>query len=262
LKLEEWADRYNDADWPKQRLLPIHIKSAADKNFEGVNIIWALGSMTKPIIPALIQLLQSPDREIAENAMNALPGAGTNAIPPLIELLNNPDKEVRLRAAITLGDFFRPKVPPNESNGSLIVTGSENFRSQARAAVPVLLSYLDSREINLIQRTRVIHALGLIREDAPVVVPILIHHIQSETNRMDEIIRGNYFWALGSFGTNAEVVVPFLIHILESNPAQPNSWDKEQALGNLLRINPEIAKPFLEKWKASLTNSINPLPVR
>lgn len=85
--LEGWAERYNFSDWPKQRRFPIYIKSADEKNFEGDNIIWALGSVAKPAIPELIRLLQSRDREIAESAMTALPGIGTNAIPPLLHFL-------------------------------------------------------------------------------------------------------------------------------------------------------------------------------
>jgi hypothetical protein len=185
IKWEEWTHHYN---FP-----------ALDKRYEGANIIWALGPVTKPIVPDLVRLLQSPDRNIVEDLMLALPGAGTNAIPPLIELLNSADKNVRLRAAIALGDFFRPKIPPNESGGSLIVAGSEDFRSQAGAAVPVLLEYLERRDIDYVTHIRIIRALGLIKEDVAVVVPILIRHIQNDADWM----RGNYFWALGNFGTNA-----------------------------------------------------------
>ncbi|MGH7990075.1 MAG: HEAT repeat domain-containing protein [Limisphaerales bacterium] len=259
-KLEEWIDQYNydavnhNLGIPKDQRrsqFPIRVTPAWDQHYYGANIICALGPAAKPIIPDLIRLLENQD-QLDDETVTALLGAGTNAIPPLIELLDSTNQDVRLRAAVTLGDFFRPKISPAESNGSLIVTGSKDFRSQARAAVPVLLQYLDSGDINSLWRIRVLRALGLIGEDASVVVPILIRHIQSETN---EFIRGNYFEALGSFGTNAKPVVPFLINILKSNPSQSNSWDKAQALGNLMRIDPEIAKPFLERWKASLTNA-------
>jgi hypothetical protein len=56
---------------------------------------------------------------------------------------------------------------------------------------------------------------------------------------------------LGNLGTNAGPAVPLLVHILESNPAEFHSSTKEQALGNLMKIDPDTAKPFVQKWKAS-----------
>ena len=244
VKWENWTRRYN---FP-----------AVDKHYEGVNIIWALGTMTKPIVPDLVDLLKSRNTEITEDIRYALPGAGTNAIPPLLKLLNNPDKEIRLRAALVLGDFFRSKIPPNESNGSLIVAGSESFRSQVAAAVPVLLSGLNDPELNLIQHIRVIRALGLMREDAPVVVPILIHRLQIETNRMtDMLVRANYFSALGDYGTNAAAAVPLLVHILESKPYGLDFPPTENVLVNLWQIDSAAALPFIEKWQGWTTNLLN-----
>ena len=112
---------------------------------------------------------------------------------------------------------------------------------QAAAAVPVLLQSLDDPDPStqrfqtisawgLINthpgtlllpppslRPRAIRALGLIREDAPVVVPVLVRHIQSDTNWVS-LVRGNYCWALACFGTNAESAVPVLVHLLQENP--------------------------------------------
>lgn len=259
--LAEWIAHYNDNHWPKH--FPIYIKPDWEKNFEGVNIIWALGPVAKPIIPDLIRLLQSQNRQIAETAMMALPGAGTNAIPPLLELLSNPDENVRLRAAIALGDFFRPQMPPDKSGDSLIVNGSENFRSQAGAAVPVLLQSFDNQKLDSVARSRAIHALGLIRENAPTVVPVLIRHIQSETNGIiDYVSRGNYFWALGCYGTNAESAVPILVNLLKSmvESSNKNDFPFVPPLVALQKINPAVAKPFMEKWKVGQTNSTNLSP--
>jgi HEAT repeats len=257
-RLEEWSYRYNNYiydNYPSEGRFTFHITWADDKHFAAINIVWALGSMTKPIIPDLIQLLQSRDPEIAENMMYALPGAGTNAIPPLIKLLNSPDKNVRLRAAIVLGDFFNPQMPANESGSALIVAGSEAFRSQARAAVPVLLHCIDSRDRNLTMRIRAIRALGLIREDASTVVPILVHHLQSETN--DFLLPSDYISALGNFGTNAKPAVPILVHILESKPDGTHYLPpKAFVLVALWKIDPEADRPFVEKWKASQTNGL------
>lgn len=188
-KLEE-CTKYNS-----DGIVKYIITTEWEKHYEGANIIWALGPMAEPTIPSLIRLLQSPDRDIAEGAMYALPGTGANAIPPLIELLGNANKDFRIRAATALGHFGR----------------------QTRAAAI-----------------------------APIVVPAMVRCIQTETNDI-------YFWALGNFGTNAKPAVPVLTNILESK--LPFHTPKPAALGALDRIDPETAKPFVEKWKASLTNA-------
>lgn len=257
-RLTEWAERYDANHWPKH--FPVQIQSAGEKNFEGINIIWALGAMAEPAIPDLIRLLQNQNRQAAETARLALPGVGTNAIPPLLKLLSAPDANIRLRAAIILGDFFRPKMPPAESGGSLMVAGSEDFRSQASVAVPVLLQSLDNRELNSVTHIRIIQALGWIREDAPVVVPALIRHIQSETNgKPDYWLHRNYFRALGSYETNAEAAVPLLISLLQpmtessNNPAFVH-FSYAPALDALQKIDPAAAKPFVAEWKAHLSD--------
>jgi HEAT repeat protein len=191
-RVEQWVDKYNsnieeyNQDYSKDQWhSEIHFNFvwADEKHSEGCNIVWALGSLTKPIIPDLVQLLKSDDRDIVADAMFfTLAGAGTNAIPPLLELLKDGNSEVRLRAAIALASFFIPQKPAKESNGSLIVPGSENFRTPARATIPVLLAGLENRELDLITRLQVIQALGLIHEDASTVAPILFRHIQKETN--------------------------------------------------------------------------------
>jgi hypothetical protein len=156
---------------------------AREKHFEGCNIVWALGSVTKPIAPDLARLLKSDDQDIVADAMFfTLAGAGTNAIPPLLELLKDGNSEVRLRAAITLASFFNLQKPANKSNGLLIVPDIENFRAQACAAIPVLLAGLENQKLDLITRLQTIQALGLIREDASTVVPILNRYIKSENN--------------------------------------------------------------------------------
>lgn len=254
--LAEWIEQYDGDHWPAR--FPIYIKLDWEKNFEGVNIIWALGDEAKPIIPDLIRLLRSQDRETVEEAKLALPGVGTNAIPPLLQLLNDSDKNVRLRAAIVLGDFFSPKMPLTKSDGSLIVAGSEDFRSQASAAVLVLLQSLDDQKLDSVTRSRAIHALGLIREDAPTVVPVLIQHIQSETNGVaGYITRGNYFWALGCYGTNAESAVPMLVNLLKPmiESSNENDFPFVSPLVALQKINPEAARPFMAEWKAHLSGA-------
>ena len=231
-KLEDWSDDWNG----KHENFEIHITTAMDKQNEGMNIIWALGPMAKPAIPDLIKMLENKDQEIAGGAMHALQGIGAGTIPPLIELLYNPNPEFRMRAASVLG-MMEPK---------------------AHTAVPALLQCLEDKNEGV--RLNAVRSLGLIREDAPIVVPSLVRCLEEETNNP---IPWDYFIAFGHFGTNAKPAVPILIKIIESQKINymPPVWG---ALGALNKIDPEAAQPFIEKWKASVTNasSVNPPPIQ
>jgi HEAT repeat protein len=250
-KLEEWIDQHNydvendNLGLPKDQWrseIPVNFTSAGEKHYKGANIIWALGPMAKPIIPDLIRLLENQD-QLYDDTMRALLSAGTNAIPPLVKLLDNANPEVRLRAAFVLADFFRPMIPLTPGS-PLIVVGSEHFRPEARAAVPLLLQCLENQKLDQVTRIRAIYSLGLIHEDASVVVPAMIRHMQTQTNNW--ILSSDYIRVLGNFGTNAKPAVPMLIQILESEPEGPNkdySPLKIDAMAALSKIGPEAAKP-------------------
>ena len=157
--------------------------------------------MSQPAIPTLIELLQSKDEGVAEDAMMALPGTGTNAIPPLEELLHDPNELIRVRAAIALADFG----------------------SQGRAAIPVLLRCLDNfsfknRSVYFLMQIHAIRALGKIKEAPDVVVPAIIHRMQNENNWM---IFNSCLTTLQKFGTNAAMAIPFLNGLLEPNSKKP-----------------------------------------
>ena len=263
-KLEEWIDQYNyeavnhNLGLPKDQWrsqFPIRVTPAWDQHYYGANIIWALGPAAKPIIPDLIRLLENQD-QLYDDTMTALLGTGTNAIPPLLKLLDSANPEVRLRAAIVLGNFFQPKEPLTPTR-ALVVAGSEDFRLEARAAVPVLLQYLENPNQNSLTRARVIYSLDLIHEDASIAVPAILRLMRSQTNQW---MFPGYIQVLGNYGTNAKPAVPLLVHILESDsrfpsPESPAGYRQAWVLGALEKIDPETAKPFVKKWKGSQTNS-------
>jgi hypothetical protein len=129
-----------------------------EKHEEGAAIIWALGPVAEPVIPSLIQLLQSQDRDIGLHIVDVLWGVGTNTIPPLIELLDNTNKVVRIRAVAALGHFGREAHAANvapmvvsaivhciqtETNG-MYFWALGNFGTNAELSVPVLTNLLGS----------------------------------------------------------------------------------------------------------------------
>ncbi len=240
-EIEGWIAQYNDQveeyngmhprnKWRSEIQVPF--TPAAGKQNEGGNIIWALGPKAAPAIPALIQLLQSQDEALPWSATYALPGIGTNAIPPLMALLNSTNRDIRLRAMSAL----------------------ELFGPEAQMAVPALLQCLGSPDPAT--RIRAVGSLGSIKADAPLVVPAIVRCIESDTNNMSQFL---CFWALWRFGTNAKSAAPVLVNILKSDPqfpspASPGGYLEGSVVGALAKIDPEAAKPFLEKWKASQTN--------
>ena len=244
-QLAEWVEQYDNDHWTNR--FPIHIKPDWQKNCDGISIIWALGPAAEPAVPVLTQWLQSQDRQIAEIAMLALPGVGTNAIPPLEQLLNSPRQDVRIRAAIILAEHFSP---------------------QAHPAVPVLLECLGNQKLDVLTRYRAIYSLSVIKQDSPAIVPVMIRYIQGETNNLtlqnpDSGALGDCFRALGNFGTNATPAVPLLVDILRSDPKFPapeSPGFSGEALGTLKKIDPEAAKPFLERWNAALAALTNAPP--
>jgi HEAT repeat protein len=239
--IEDWVNRYNDQvgeynethsqrEWRSE--IQVHLTTAADKQYEGGNIIWALGPKATPAIPALIQLLQNQDETFVPVASYALRGIGPNAVLPVMALLHSTNRVIRFRA----------------------ISALELFGPEARMAVPALVQCLASPD----RATRVcaVRSLGTIKAEAPLVVPAIIRCIQTDTNYMDRLA---YFPALGSFGTNAKAAAPLLVHFLESDsrfpsPESPAGYFQARVLGALQRIDPETAKPFMEKWKAGLTN--------
>lgn len=197
MKLEEWAQWYNYHDWPNQRRHPIYIKSAGEKQFAGVNIIWALGDKAKPIVPDLIQLLQSKDGEVAEDAMLALPGVGTNAILPLIELLNDPNEDIQTRAATSLGYFGRqtnsvvcaPMIVPvfvrrvEVKTNNIYFWALGNFGTNATSAIPILLNILKSKSSWAPPKPAALGALN--RINPQMAVPFIKQWQNDLTNTLD-----------------------------------------------------------------------------
>lgn len=244
--IQDWVNGHNDqvAEYNEMHSrneqrseIQVHLTMAADKQEEGGNIIWALGPKAVPAIPALIQLLQGQDETFVTIADYALRGIGTNAVPPLVMLVADTNSLVRYRAIQGLG----------------------LFGSQGRTAVPALVQCLESPD----PTTRYYSAasLGTIKADAPLVVPALVQCLKSGTNDVSWV---SYILALGNFGTRAKPAVPLLVNILESDPHFPSpespgdSLRQGWVLGTLRKIDPETAKPFLEKWKASVTNEVPP----
>ena len=218
-----FSDRIED--WMDDRDGGIHIVPAYEKQNKGINIIRALGPMAKPIIPDLVRLLRH--KESAGAAAMALGGIGPDAIPSLVECITDTNEYGRIHAIRALQDMG----------------------DQGRPAVPALIRCL--KDENHTVRLEAAISLRWTGGDPAVVVPAIVQCLDEET---DSFQSTRIIAVLAGFGTNARPAIPELVGIIESH----NANIAIHALGALRKIDPETAKPYIKKWKASHTNEFLP----
>ena len=255
-KLEEWLGKQKLYGVPVAELYGFHQVVAENPHAQSWEIFAALGSIGKPAIPSLIKLLGNSDRDVADTASSDLVYIGSDTIPSLINVLTNHNAQIRENAAVSLGglgESFRQVTEIKGTNGGVgyaMGAVQERFKPQIQPVLPALLQCLKDED----RRVRSAAAFALMQCDADPssAVPALIAALEKETNySMSEI-----FYALGHYKTNASAAVPLLLKIvkLQQRPLPIND-----ALNALHRIDPEAAKQFIEKWKASIT-SMNAIP--
>ena len=238
---------------------------------QSIGIFSLLGPAAKPAIPALVKALHSRNTGVANTAAEDLSAIGPAAIGPFVEMLTDSNVQVRRWAAAALEFLPTPKsaVPALElrlkDEDSLVRANAAlalgRFGTNSPATVVQALLNALQTETNFMAATTFLGVLGMIKKDAPLVVPAIVRYMQRETNNWLEL--SGPIHVLELFGTNAKPAVPVLVNLLESNPQFPSpespaGYRRAWVLGALEKIDPETAKPFVEKWKASMTNL--PLP--
>jgi HEAT repeat protein len=135
-----------------------------------------------PDVGALVRDLQSTDPQLAGRANLALIGIGEPVVPALLELLGSPDPRVRKVAANTLwglGAKARAAAPAlaaalADEDPELRVMAAmalEGIGPEAQPAVPALVRALNDRDTEL--RQRAAKALGAMGPAAAGAVPAL-----------------------------------------------------------------------------------------
>lgn len=209
------------------KLLGCQLMSERAARARSWRIFHTLGPAARPAIPALIQLLQDTNREIAAIASSDLICIGPEVIPPMIELLTNQNARLRAGAAMTLTGLGR------------------DFQAQMRPALPLLLRCLNDEDLQM--RVRAAYTLEMFEGDAPAIVPALIESLKRETNAYVLMSVGR---ALASFGTNAQAAIPVLVEDMRSDESGRARFD----LMALRRISPEIADAYFQKLNMARTN--------
>lgn len=107
--------------------------------------------------------------------------------------------------------------------------------------VSVLLPSLKDKDEGVREMTAI--ALGDIHQEPKQVVPALFACIDAETNPAS-LVPNYALGAIGQFRTNAKPWSPILYEMIVSNGF--NTWPRD-GIGALNKINPEMAKPLIEK---------------
>jgi hypothetical protein len=119
----------------------------------------------------------------------------------------------------------------------------------------VLLPGLKDKDEGVREMTAL--ALGDIHQEPERVVPALFACIDAETNPAS-LVPNYTLRAIGQFGTNARPWSPILAGMIESN--RFHYW--LNPLGTLNSIDPETAKPLIEKRDADYSNRVKQAQAR
>jgi HEAT repeats len=172
----------------KQSFVPTHLRTDFEYHNMALAGFQALGPIAKPAVPAMIDLLNDPYYRFgAALYLGRIGPAASNAVPMLLPWLDEEDVALRFSAANALGGIGR---------------GTQE-------AAPALLKHL--KDPNEFVRDSVLLALGKLHAEPELVVPILIHDLQTRRRLSRYRIR-----ALGAFGAEAKQAVPVLLELYRS----------------------------------------------
>jgi HEAT repeat protein len=185
----------------------------ADKQEErhkGANGLMELGPEVAEVIPALTELLDTPDIELRESVVRVLlvaPRSAQLALPKLLRILKD-------------------KSPGTESLRMYVISLLERMGPPGREAIPILLQILET-EGPVMQRYAVF-GLAELGQDDPRVVPALLKGLSQ-----DEItVKHSAACALAWLRKEPEKTVSAMLQILTSYPFK----DEEVALSTRLSL--------------------------
>jgi HEAT repeat protein len=193
----------------KQSRFKVPVPMADEDRRRAALALHALGPMAKPAIPELTRYLN--DYPAGKSAAIALAGIGPEGWAVLTQALTNKNGWTTICAAWALGNH--------------------------RATVPGTVAALIGQVTNSTGGSAALTewALAEIGQDSEVVVPVLIHSLQSSSAND---VRWSAAQALGKFGTNALSAVPALLQAQQQDSdAQVRNYAKD----SLKLIDPDAA---------------------
>jgi hypothetical protein len=120
----------------------------------------------------------------------------------------------------------------------------------------VLLPGLKDKDEGVREMTAI--ALGHIHQEPERVIPALLACIDAETNSASQVPR-YAIGGIGKFGTNARPWLPAVVQMIGPDLYNPRS---SSALAALHNIDPEAARPLIEKRDADYSNGVKQVQAR
>lgn len=168
--------------------------------------VQSAGPAAKPLVPALIGILEGNDGMIWSDAAKALGSIGPEAraaVPALTGKLAHGDRWLRCYTAQALWRI-----------------------TKHRDAIPVVIKELENSDGNV--RWFAVHILGEMRADAREALPRLLEILQDKSEAYSRA-RAEAIVVVGKIGAEAKTVVPLLIGLFREKP-QSLHWGATRTL--------------------------------
>jgi HEAT repeat protein len=188
-------------------------ESGSDFRADVARALGATGTIAKPVIPALVELLVDKEWNVQSAAEEALKGIGPEAAPELAKLFRKGGTESRGRIAQVLGKFgpdamplFRELLRDGDRGARLAVTGG--LQNVGPAAISVLIELLRNGDGEIrLAATKSLQDIG------PAVVPAVTGLLTHDAKE----VRHHVAILLGSLGPDAKAAAPAIAELLSDH---------------------------------------------
>ena len=209
--------------------------------------VQTLVKIGKSAIPTLEAALSSSITPVREYASEALGRIGAEAVPTIRNSLSANDPNVRAAAAEAIlslgskGDFLlvdlidRLQREQNARVLEAVVLSVADFGLDAEAAAPALLKLLDRQPLHV--RRVVIETLGVIRADAPAVVPALREALKDPNDSIQERAAK----ALAEYQLEATNALPELVDVFEKSASRDTQKVVIRSMTKIAKANQRFA---------------------
>jgi HEAT repeat protein len=216
-------------------------------------VIGALGAVGKAAVPAVVPLLQSPEKGLRDNAMSVLCDIGAEAreaVPAVILCLKDKDPDIRIGAVQTLSsigaDNDEATVPalrklyedPSGRIRQLAAGVMLELKVPDKDALKILLDGLRDRDAGLrLGAAQSLHGLGL--GSAEVIAAL-----GAAATDKDKSVRREAAWALCDLAPKVPGAVPFVVKALadEDEDVRGIVLDKVRFISNERRLVPALVR--------------------
>ncbi len=196
-------------------------------------------------VPALIQALQSGDKETKQNAAEALGEFGPDAkdaVNPLIAAVQSDDQKLRAQAAGALGKIGPDAAPATpvlatiiddpKVDGAVLQQAVYSLSGLGKSALPPLMQLMKSKDV--VVRSIAYEGIQRMKGDAVDAVPTIIQMLQGDDTQAHWEAAG----MLAAIGPPAKAAVPTLIKAAQNSSVMERRAESYA----LYAIDPAAAK--------------------